>query len=173
MTDSDAPRLLSLEERIKVAEASLARLLEWISRYESKSGFVLGIVTAMIGVLAAFTPAVPTWSSLALVTSSLAAASLAATLYCLFQGNSPRTKGEESLLYFASIAAMTGDDYRHRVMALTTQRYLDELLGQSHVIARILDVKFRMLAWAYRFLFSAVPFWAVAIYLLRALVPPK
>ena len=40
------------DERIKILEATLARLLQWIAAAESRISLVLGLNTAMLGALA-------------------------------------------------------------------------------------------------------------------------
>jgi hypothetical protein len=163
----------TLEEKIRVTEAVLDRLVEWVHHFETKSSMLLGLVTGMLAALAAFAPARAAWTPLVIAAGLAAFIAIAACLTCLYFGNYPRTRGPASLLFFGSIAQMTAGDYRRRMSELDPREYLDDLLNQSHTLSVILDARYPMLAHAYRWLFAALPFWAITIYAGFASATPR
>jgi len=158
---------MSLNDQIATAEKTLDRLLEWVTRHDNKTLIVLGVETALLGVLVGSLPTPRTWTWWTTIVVLLALLSLCMSLACLFFGNLPQTKGPEgSLIYFRSIAKNTFDDYKKKFAGQSQQEYLEDLLAQCHRISEIVTRKFQALTWAYAFLVPGVIFWTFSLYLL-------
>jgi len=152
------------------AERSLAQMSDWIARHDNRSAALMGITVAMMGTMSIATPAVHRWSAEFLLAAGLAAAGFATILYQLLRGQMPRMRGDQpSLSFFGTVAAMPQEEYRARFIGMNEDEYLDDVLRQCYVNARILRSKFRCLTRALiALLATAVP-WACAISLAKSL----
>ena len=162
----------SEQEQLEAAERRLDRLLDWVGRSDTKFSVVLGVDAGMLGFLATSVPpgAVPIAT---IVVGALAAALLVASLIFIYRGTYPRTKGpDRSLVHFGSVAGEDLEDFKARFQACDIRGHLDDVLGQVHRNAEILDRKFAELRRAYRCLLAAVIPWAIALYLLGVIPPP-
>lgn len=148
------------------AEKSLAQMIDWIGRHDSRSAGLMGITVAMMGALSAATPAVKQWNGLFMVALALASAGFCMVLYQLMRGQIPRMRtGKPSLSFFGSVAAMPQDEFRERFIKMTEEEYLDDILNQCYVNARILRSKFRCLKRGLiALLITALPWtWAISL----------
>ncbi len=162
----------SEQEQLEAAEKRLDRLLDWVSRSDTKFSVVLGVDASMLGFLATSAPsgAVPVTT---IVVAALAAALLVASLVFVYRGTYPRTKGPGgSLVHFGSVAGEDVEDFKARFRSCDARGHLDDVLRQVHRNAEILDRKFAELRRAYRCLLAAVIPWAVALYLLGVIPQP-
>ncbi len=162
----------SEQEQLEAAEKRLDRLLDWVSRSDTKFSVVLGVDASMLGFLATSAPsgAVPVTT---IVVAALAAALLVASLVFVYRGTYPRTKGPgRSLVHFGSVAGDSREDFKARFRVCDAHGHLDDVLGQVHRNSEILDRKFAELKRAYRYLLAAVIPWAIALYLLGVVPPP-
>lgn len=153
------------------AEKSLSQMIDWIGRHDSRSAGLMGITVAMMGALSAATPSFKQWSSLFTFALALTAMGFGAVLYQLMRGQIPRMRkgGKPSLSFFGTVAGMSQDDFRTRFIALTEDEYLEDILNQCYVNARILRSKFRCLRRGLiALLLTALP-WAWAISLAKSL----
>jgi hypothetical protein len=153
------------EERIRIAEVNLSRLLDWVGRIDAKSSVVLGINTAMLGVLASLAPAPHLWAARTVILGIVSVLLCAATFVCIYLVNYPRTKGPTtSLNFFGGIASRTFREYEKAFMHLASAEYLSDVLEQCHKNAEIVKLKFAALKWAYRFLMTAIVPWCLCLY---------
>lgn len=152
------------------AEKSLSQMIDWIGRHDSRSAGLMGITVAMMGALSAATPSVKQWSGIFVVALSITAIGFGIVLYQLMRGQIPRIRaGNPSLSFFGSVASMRQDEFRARFVKMTEQEYLDDVLNQCYVNARILRSKFRCLKRGLTaLLLTAIP-WAWAISLAKSL----
>jgi len=160
------------KDTIRVLEQTLDRVLRWIVAADSRFSTILAIDTAMLGALAALSPAPVEWTIRAAISASLAAILLAASLLFLALSSFPRTSGPRgSLVYFGGIASLEADQYLRLVRKVNPEKYVDDLAAQCHRNAEIADKKFK---WVKRamgsLLLSLVP-WAVSLYLLYGVHP--
>jgi hypothetical protein len=156
---------VSSKERIGAAEANLDRMLEWVGRYDNKSSALLGIDTAMVGVLALIIHGLGTslLESYAIVLTLLFLGGAFLFLF-LFIGAYPRLKAPaDSLLFFGTISKKKADEYKKAFESQTEQEYLDDLLIQCHRNSEILDVKFRYLKLAFQLIVIAIIPWSLAL----------
>ena len=162
----------SEQEQLEAAERRLDRLLDWVGRSDTKFSVVLGVDAGMLGFLATSAPpgAVPATT---IIVAALAAALLVASLIFIYRGTYPRTKGPGgSLVHFGSVAGEDLEDFKARFRSCDARGHLDDVLGQMHRNAEILDRKFAELRRAYRCLLAAVVPWGISLYLLGVVPPP-
>jgi hypothetical protein len=148
------------------AEHDLDRLLDWIGKYDSRAAILFTLDTAMVGTLALRLSSSigPGYSPLLLVPFILTVGiSILGTVFTIF----PRLKGPaESLLYFGSIAKMEKKNFRDLFKTRTKTEYLDDLLAQCHINAKILDRKFKVFRISLIITMVAIIFWSLSLYLL-------
>ena len=155
----------SLEATIKEAERELDRLLDWIGKYDNRAAILFTLDTAMVGTLALrlnsskFTA----YNLLPLVAFISLSISVIGTAITIF----PRLKGpQNSLIYFGSVSKMGEDSFKSSFMGRTKVGYLDDLLAQRHINAKILDRKFKVFRISLAISMVAVIFWSLSLYLL-------
>ncbi len=155
-----------LEKAIIEAEHNLDRLLDWIGRYDNRASLLFTLDTAMLGTLALRLSSSigHGYSQLLLVPFILTAGiSILGTVFTIF----PRLKGPtESLIYFGSIAKLEKKKFRDLFKMRTTTEFLDDLLAQCHINAKILDFKFKVFRISLIFTMVAIIFWSLSLYLL-------
>ncbi len=157
-------------EHIAAAEKNLDRLLEWVSRCDSKTVIILGIVTALSGVFVTFIGSTHVWTYWKQVVAVSTALFLLLEFACIFSGNIPRTRGPTgppSLLFFETIAETGVEEYEKAFSSQTEDEYFVDLIKQCHRNAEIVSLKFQSLTWAYRLLVLVLAFWTMSLYLLR------
>lgn len=154
---------LDFHERREILEANLARQIEATRASDAKVTLLVPTTTAMIGVLAALLRGAHDLPVLhvALATLPLLVAYLFMALSLI-----PRLRKGTSLLFFGHVTARDIAAYRADFTALTREAYLTDLAEQCYVTAAIARAKFRHVRNAYLAFFAALPFWALAIYLL-------
>lgn len=161
---------MSVKEQLDFAEKNLDHLLEWIGRFDSKSSFIFGINTAMLGVLAALAPPRNLWNSLMIVFALVSVTLLSINFLFVYLGRYPQLKGpSESLLYFGSISKKGVKQYEQEFFKRSIEEHLKDMLKQCHRNAEILSLKFRYLKGAYLLLLSTVGPWAITIYLFTSI----
>ena len=154
---------LDFRDRREILEANLARQIEATRASDAKVTMLVPTTTAMIGVLAALLRGADGLPALhvALATLPLVVAYLFMALSLI-----PRLRPGRSLLFFGHVSTRDAAAYRAEVAALTPDAYLADLAEQCHVTAGIARAKFRHVRNAYLAFFAALPFWALAIYML-------
>ena len=155
-----------LEKAIIEAEHNLDRLLEWIGRYDNRASLLFTLDTAMVGTLALRLSSSigHGYNPLLLVLFILTVGiSILGTVFTIF----PRLKGPaESLIYFGSIAKLEKKKFRDLFKMRTTTEFLDDLLAQCHINAKILDFKFKVFRISLIFTAVAVIIWSLSLYLI-------
>jgi hypothetical protein len=158
-----------VNQKIDAAEKNLARLLDWIGRFDTKTSVLLGVTTGMLGVLASFSPTPSKWTFSQILWAITAAFPLALAFWFIYYAAYPRTKGPaKSLVFFGSIAKNTFSEYRQQFISLTPDRYLEDILEQCHRNSEIIDAKFVHLKRAYICTLLALLPWGLTIYLFKA-----
>lgn len=131
------------DERIRVAECNLNRILDWVGRIDAKSSVVLGINTAMLGVLAGLAPAPHLWTKTTIAIAVIGVLCPIASLCCVYFVNYPQTKGPvSSLNFFGGIAKRSFREYETAFMKCSTADHLSDVLEQCHRNAEIVNRKF-------------------------------
>lgn len=157
------------DERIRIAECNLSRLLEWVGRVDSKSSVVLGINTAMLGVLAGLAPAPHLWTGWTVLLTLIGVLAPMVSLCFVYLVNYPQTKGPtKSLNFFGGISKHTFREYSAAFMKVTASDHLSDLLEQCHRNAEIVSWKFSALKWAYKWLLIGVVPWMICLCYFRS-----
>ena len=154
-----------LESKIKEAEHLLTILLDWIGRYDNRSALLFTLNLAMIGTLALKIrySAHSFYGLLNSIAFTLLGISIIASSITIF----PRLKGpRDSLIYFGSIAKMEKREFKDKFVNRTKTAYLDDLLAQCHINAKILDFKFKVFRISLIVTMVAIIFWSLSLYLL-------
>lgn len=153
------------ENRCEKLEASLIRLLSWISAADAKTSTVFAFSTVMLGVIAALLPSPSEWTictgAWAVLSALLLFLSLLFSTFAAF----PRTSGPKgSLVYFQGIACRDGDSYLAEIKKTSTSEYLEDLAKQCHRNAEIANAKFSWVRKAMFALYLGVIPWIVTVY---------
>jgi hypothetical protein len=163
--------MTSIEAKIDAAEKNLARLLEWVSRFDNKVLVVIGITTGMLGVLASVAPRPNEWTRWMILWGGLSILTLALSFLFTYWSGYPQLRGPvNSLLFFGSIRQCKLEEYKTSFAEQSAEKHLDDLLNQCHRNSEIIWRKFFWLRFAYRALFLSFVPWAIALYLFRSAV---
>ncbi len=155
------------DQKIAFLETTLERLLSWIEAADSKVGLVLAIDTAMLGVLAALAPSPSGWTVESVILAAVALVLLLISLLTSSVASFPRTEGPpESMIYFKGITEREAHQYERAVSDLTTEQYIQDLMGQCHRNGQIAGAKFAWVRRSMIALYLSVLPWALAVYLL-------
>lgn len=155
------------DERIKMLETTLARLLQWIAAAESRIALVLSLDTAMLGATALFAPSPKVWTTITAVAGALALVALVLSFISLALATFPRTDGpKQSLVYFGGISERDGPQFLNDTQALTKQNYIEDLASQCHRNGVIASKKFAYVRRAQIALFCEVAPWVATLFLI-------
>lgn len=158
---------MQTERRIELLETTLERQLGWIAASDAKAGFIFGISTAMLGLLASAAPAYGRWTALGVMLAVIASLPLLGSLACVVCTIFPRTKGPSlSVVYFGGIARGTVVDFRTDMQNLTAEAYEEDLIQQCYVNATYAGRKYRWVKIASVLLAVSVAPWLLATYVL-------
>lgn len=154
-------------EKIQFLEKSLERLLVWIERANSITNFLFTISTAMLGVLVVTIPALSKLSTFSVIFLIISSGLLIICLFFSSLVNFPRTKGPaESNIFFGSISKEGAKEYRTKIINLTHEKYISDLINQCYRNSEIADIKYRWLKRSIATLYiSSIP-WIITIYTL-------
>lgn len=155
-----------MENKITTAEQNLQRKLEWQGRYDTRISFVAGISIAMLGILATASSSINQWNCTSYSIFGISFGFLFTSLILIYISQYPKTEApNSSLIYFSTIAALEFDEFKRQFIANTDEAYLEDLLYQTHVNARILHKKFKLLKISLVLIILAIIPWMGAIYL--------
>ncbi len=147
----------------KEARDQLILVLSFFSRVDAKASALLAIDTGMLAVLTSKAPPVIAISTTAYVLASITALMLAGSLFFLYRVAFPALKGERSLIYFRSIAAMSESDFIHAFAAEGEDGRVKDLLGQVWRNSAILTAKFDALKRAFILMGLSVIPWGATV----------
>jgi hypothetical protein len=143
------------KQRIDVLKDQLNRVLGFFPRVDAKASFVLGVDLALLSLLGGNAPPLRLlegYMIFALIPVFLIGASL---LYVYWQAFPRLEGGQQSLIYFQTIADRTEGKYAEEFLALNEEVYIKDLMGQIWRNSEILKLKyshlknsFILLAWA-------------------------
>jgi hypothetical protein len=158
---------MTAERRTQILESDLARNIAWIAAADAKTGFLLTVATAMLGLEASVAPAHGHWTAAGVFFGSASAALLLASLACAAAAIFPRTKGpRRSLIFFGDVADLNLESFRSRIASRSDEDYIDDLVEQCHINAVIAGKKYTWVGRSGRLLFIAVVPWLVATFIL-------
>lgn len=155
-----------MKAEAETASKQLDRVLSFFARVESKISALFAVNTALLAVLAvnAKEDDLLTWYLPLLGAVSITA--ITASLYFLYRSSYPNLKGgEDSLIYFRSIASRTEQKYIDAALACDEDGLARELLAQVWRNSVILKDKFESLRLAFCLTAGALPFWFLTLLL--------
>lgn len=158
---------LDFTTRRAILEANLARQIEATRASDSKLVLLVPTTTAMAGVLAALLRGAGVEGLPALYVGLSTLPILCAYFFMGLTLIPRLRRNSRSLLFFGGVATRDPATYRAEFAAMTPQEYLDELAEQCHITATIALRKYLHVRNAYLAFFAALPFWALAIFLLN------
>ena len=154
-------------ERIHFAQWVLERNLYWIATAESKVGFVVAIVTAMLAALAtAYNSAAEVRLVGAIATGLTIAFCVASIFFAAVCVRSRTTGPERSLIFFGCIEKKSAVDYESSLLKVDLKALLGDLSAQIHRNAEIASEKHRSATRSIYLAFAAAPCWSAAIAIL-------
>jgi len=153
--------------KIDYLEKELSRLLGWIQVADSRMALVIPISTAMLGAIAALSPAVDLWTAKPAIACSFAVFFLVLSFIFSAFASFPRVEGPKgSVIFFGGIVAREIDQFRQSVNALDESSYQDDLINQCHINSQIAITKFTWVRRAMISLFLSFVPWAISVFLL-------
>jgi hypothetical protein len=161
----------TIASKIRYAEKNLRRQLDWVSRHDLRTSFTITISIGMLGAMFSLAPGFDEWSRELEIFLGCSTLLLLAALFFIYLGQYPLTKSpNRSLLFFATIADNTSDEFIERFRAFSDEDYLTDLLMQAHINAVILTKKFAHIKFGLIFLLLAVVPWSVTLYIEKSVV---
>jgi len=159
---------MNIDKKIEQAESNLERKLDWVGRHDNRVVFVVGVIIAMLGVLATASASIICWTFGLYFMFGLAGLLLFSSLIIIYRSQYPKTKAQNnSLIFFDTISQLKFAEFKQKVKDATDEEYLDDLLSQVHTNAIILKKKFSNLKWALILLGIAILPWLLSIYFSR------
>lgn len=158
---------MTTEKRMETLESDLARNIAWIAAADAKTGFLLTLAAAMLGLQAAVAPAYGRWTQGGVLFGATSASLLLCSLACAAAAVFPRTKGpRRSLIFFGDVAALELEAFTARAMARSEDSYTSDLIEQCHVNAVIAAKKYAWVGRSAYLLFAAVMPWLLATFIM-------
>lgn len=158
------------ESTVLSLELNLTRLISIGAIADARAAIIMSTNIAMLGSMASEVASTakaggagPMLATLAIMTGVVSLCSVAAVATAAFPRFSMRQG--ESLSFFGSIARMTPAEYRHAVSTIDSARYLEDLTGQCHRLASIVNIKFHWVRRALVLMLIAAGPWAGCLYL--------
>lgn len=162
--NGDKNERLSHARLIEVSRDNLTRILGFFPRVDVLSSVILAINISMIAVLAANTPALRSISRFQIIMAIFFILIVGISLYNLYKCAFPRLDcKEKSLIYFQEIAKLEQLDFVKEFFGQTEKDYLHDLIKQVWRNSEILQLKFRHLKLAFRFLVLALIPWIISL----------
>lgn len=154
-----------MKDRHAYAVAQLDRLQGFYPRAEGKASFLLAIDLAMLASVANSLP-VKELASPRGALGVMAAALLSYSLLHVFRTFFPHLDpaARRSIFYFGDIAKEDCTDFTRRVANITDGEVLDDLLNQVWRNSEILEIKYKSVERAFRFLAVAIIPWALFLF---------
>lgn len=145
-------KLLPQEERIKIEEENLRRVIKWVLAGDAKIGTILAFQAGLIAFLVTKGTEIKNILSVNQINNTSAPLVLALLIFLLasfysikeaFHGLFPDIKiRETSLLFFGSIPILGLDKFKKNCQNLSFEEYEEDLLSQIYINSSIVSAKF-------------------------------
>lgn len=153
---------------IERAEKVLSFQLEWIKTADAKVPPLFAINISMLGIMAALSKSLSTWSVFTAVVSSISSVALLLSMGCLALTMFPRLNGPKgSSIFFGGISKQAEVKFKESFNSQSDEAYLDDVLNQAYRNAEIATDKYGHIKLAFIFTFSSIPVWLISIYSLH------
>ena len=154
---------MEAKQLVDATKYQLQLVLGFFSRVEAKASVVLAVNTGMLGALAANLPSSQNfqWRMFVAVVPVVL---IGLSDWFLFRITFPDLKGgSNSLVYFRTIAERTEHKFIEEFMAMDTNDYVKDMLGQVWRNSEILSKKFDHLKAAFILMLLAILPWVIAL----------
>lgn len=159
----------NMKEKAEVLEKRLDQIRSSIRTTDQKINFVSGLVTAMLGFLAMFVSKEMYWTTFLLMATIISATLYIICLIFLLFASFPRTlELGKSIIFFGSISSLTLSEYKHEVIKYSESEYLDDLLNQCYINAKIANRKFKLIKISMLLFFLGIIPWVITIFLINS-----
>jgi Family of unknown function (DUF5706) len=157
------------DEKVKMLESNIERLLQWNLMAESRLPFLFAIDAALMGYLVTNMPKhINSWSGWQVFFIPVTCLCLVGSVILLLSATFPRTKGpESSLIFFCAIANRSLEQYKQEITNLQLSSYLNDLIEQNHINANILKKKYDFITYSIIALFVGFICWLGSIYVIN------
>lgn len=154
-------------EKIDFLEKTLARLLDWINKVDTKITLIMAIDIAMLGILFSEAPSVSDYSTVLIICLVFSTITIFISLLFLLFSTFPITRGpDDSMIYFGKIVNKTLEEYESDLGAYQEENYIEDLIQQCHRNAEIANRKYKLLQRSLRALFVCIIPWLISLYLI-------
>lgn len=159
---------MEIKMTVEKAETNLQRQFDWLERHDMRVVFIAGIDIAMLGFIASLD-----WNAIkadpySQWTFIITLILLFLSLLFIYFSQYPKTKStHSSLLFFGTITDLKFEEFAKRFKNLGEDDYLNDLLHQTYVNAKIVKKKFKYLKCALILLLVAVIPWVITIYIVN------
>lgn len=148
-------------------EKILSLQLEWVKTADSKVTPLFAINIAMLGLLSALVKVLPAWTIAAAVSISIAVILLALSMLFLALAMFPRLNGpKESNVFFGGIAKQSEEKFKLNILSDDETEYQNDILSQAYRNAEIASAKYSNIKSAFVFTFASTVPWLAAVYIL-------
>jgi hypothetical protein len=155
--------------KIQRAEKILQLQLDWVKTADAKVPPLFAINISMLGALSALAKAANSWTLTSGILVSICASLLIYSLCNMAFTMVPSLLGSKnSILYFGGIAKQSDEDFHEKVKQLSDDEYLDDLIDQAYINAKIAKDKYGYIKKSSVYLLLSFPMWVISIYLIYA-----
>lgn len=149
------------------AEKILSLQLEWIRASDAKIPSLFAVNIAMLGVIAALTKTLSSWTIFGAIFTVLCLIPLVLSVAFLVFAMFPQLNGpKKSNIFFGGIVKKTESTYIAEVKKISDVELEEDLLSQAYRNAEIANSKYINIKLAFVSLFASAPCWLIAIYFL-------
>lgn len=160
---------MNVEDRLKAAQSSLALVLGFFPRIETKLSVVLSLNLAMAAFLSKSATTIEHINNFGWVSIIIYLVFLAYGLVQVYRGSFPSLDGgTNSLIYFREIASQIESRFVEHFSSMSQSDLTTDYLGQTWRNSKILTVKFDCLKKAYQALLLSIFPWAISLVIFLA-----
>ena len=140
--NEEATEITDIHNKIQRAEENYKRQLEWITKTDTRCNIIIAIFVGMVEFLANIINSNIYWSWFNISALIVFASSTIASIFFIILAQYPKTESpNNSLIYFNTISSLKNQDFISGFKKLTDEEYLDDLLFQTHINAKIVSEK--------------------------------
>lgn len=148
-----------LQQNIEALEKGLERHLTWIRQADTKAQMLVAINLVLVGCVLGQMPSRAEFSLTSAVVVVIGVILPTWSLFKCFVSMSPHVKGAaDSIIFFGNVGRLDLDTYRQAVISRTQEDYIDDLIVQTHINAKIAAAKYNRIKAAAYVTFLSGPF---------------
>jgi hypothetical protein len=153
--------------KVERAEKILQLQLDWVKTADAKVPPLFAINISMLGALSALVKAANTLTLISVIFVVICVALLTYSICNMAFTMVPSLLGpNNSNLYFGGIAKQSDKDFHKKIKQLSDDEYLDDLINQAYINAKIAKGKYGYIKKSSIYLLLSFPVWVISIYLI-------